>query len=155
MLVPGDHFGSPFGDQVLPLVLPGVPWSAPRDSRELSGRSLGTLGTFKNLGFSAGKQRISKNHLFDKVQRSVGPHDPKRGPLTFLTQPRTTLGLVGNRGNWVLVGWTGLVLSATQKTAPRLVYRSAALVASLRGQQSHFATLPIIAVQVQQKTMRG
>ena len=32
---------------------------------------------------------------------------------------------------WVLVDWTGLVLSATQETAPRLVYRSAALVAFL------------------------
>ena len=32
---------------------------------------------------------------------------------------------------WVLVGWTGLVLSASPKTAARLVYRSAALVAFL------------------------
>ena len=38
-----------------------------------------------------------------------------------------------SRGNWgwVLVGWTGLVLSASPKTAARLVYRSAALVAFL------------------------
>ena len=41
------------------------------------------------------------------------------------------MGLVGNGRNWVLVGWTGLVLSASPKTDARLVYRSAALVAFL------------------------
>ena len=81
MLVPGDHFGSPFGDQVLPLVLPGVPWSAPRDSREPSGRSLGTLGAFKNLCFPYGKQRIPKKHLFEKIERPGGPHDLREVPL--------------------------------------------------------------------------
>ena len=45
-------------------------------------------------------------------------------------------------GGWVLLGWTGLVLSCTAQNPARLVYGSAALVASLRGQQSHFATLP-------------
>ena len=45
-------------------------------------------------------------------------------------------------GGWVLLGWTGLVLSGTTRNPARLVYGSAALVASLRGQQSHFATLP-------------
>ena len=43
------------------------------------------------------------------------------------------------------LGSTGLVLPATAQNPARLVYGSAALVASLRGQQSHFATLPIIA----------
>ena len=66
MLVPKDHFGNPFGDQVLPLVLPGVPWNAPRDSREPSGRSLGTPGIFKNLCFPLGKQRFSTNPRFRK-----------------------------------------------------------------------------------------
>ena len=47
---------------------------------------------------------------------------------------------------WVLAGWTGLVLSAAPHSPARLVYGSAALVASLRGQQSHFARLPIIFV---------
>ena len=46
---------------------------------------------------------------------------------------------------WVLLGWTGLVLLCTAQNPARLVYGSAALVASLRGQQSHFATLPIIS----------
>ena len=41
------------------------------------------------------------------------------------------------------LGWTGLVLPATAQNPARLVYGSAALVASLRGQQSHFTTLPI------------
>ena len=45
-------------------------------------------------------------------------------------------------GGWVLLGWTGLVLLCTAQNPARLVYGSAALVASLRGQQSHFATLP-------------
>ena len=52
------------------------------------------------------------------------------------------LGLGG--WGWVLLGWTGLVLPATAQNPARLVYGSAALVASLRGQQSHFATLPKI-----------
>ena len=43
---------------------------------------------------------------------------------------------------WVLLGWTGLVLPATTQNPARLVYGSAALVASLRGQHCHFATLP-------------
>ncbi len=49
----------------------------------------------------------------------------------------------GLRG-WVLLGWTGLVLPATSQIRPtRVVDGSAALVASLRGQQRHFATLII------------
>ena len=44
----------------------------------------------------------------------------------------------------MLLGWTGLVLSCTAQNPARLVYGSAALVASLRGQHCHFATLPII-----------
>ena len=51
MLVPGDPFGSPFRDQVLPLVLPGLPRSGSRGSQEPSGRSLGSFGNFKNLCF--------------------------------------------------------------------------------------------------------
>ena len=47
---------------------------------------------------------------------------------------------------WVLAGWTGLVLPAAAHSPARLVYGSAALVASLRGQQSHFATLPIMYI---------
>ena len=46
-------------------------------------------------------------------------------------------------GGWVLLGSTGLVLSGPAQDPARLVYGSAALVASLRGQQSHFATLPM------------
>ena len=42
----------------------------------------------------------------------------------------------------MLLGPTGLLLSCTAQNPARLVYGSAALVASLRGQQSHFATLP-------------
>ena len=53
------------------------------------------------------------------------------------------LGLGAGAGVWVLLGWTGLVLLCTAQNPARLVYGSAALVASLRGQQSHFATLPI------------
>ena len=49
----------------------------------------------------------------------------------------------------MLAGSTGLVLPATAQNPVRLVYGSAALVASLRGQQSHFATLPIIASMLQ------
>ena len=76
MLVPGDPFGSPSGGPILPLELPGLPWSAPRDSWELSGRPLGTLGILKNLGFPKGKQqRIKKKHLFETVERPGGPHD--------------------------------------------------------------------------------
>ena len=56
------------------------------------------------------------------------------------------LGLGG--WGWVLLGWTGLVLSVHAQNPARLVYGSAALVASLRGQQSHFATLPISLVVV-------
>ena len=41
------------------------------------------------------------------------------------------------------LGSTGLVLSCTAQNPARLVYGSAALVASLRGQHCHFATLPI------------
>ena len=43
----------------------------------------------------------------------------------------------------MLLGWTGLVLHATAQNPVRLGYGSAALVASLRGQHCHFATLPI------------
>ena len=50
---------------------------------------------------------------------------------------------MGSRGNWVLLAWTGLVLLCTAQNPARLVYGSAALVASLRGQHCHFATLPI------------
>ena len=46
-------------------------------------------------------------------------------------------------GGWVLLGWTGLVLLCTAQNPARLVYGSAALVASLRGQHCHFATLPM------------
>ena len=49
---------------------------------------------------------------------------------------------VGGTGGWVLLGWTGLVLLCTAQNPARLVYGSAALVASLRGQHCHFATLP-------------
>ncbi len=42
------------------------------------------------------------------------------------------------------VGWMGLVLSGFTKSTARLVHGSAALVASLRGHQRHFATLPTI-----------
>ena len=63
--------------------------------------------------------------------------------LLLKTSPRVKflLGL----GGWgsVLLGWTGLVLSGNTRNHARLVYGSAALVAPLRGQQSHFATLPI------------
>ena len=52
------------------------------------------------------------------------------------------LGLGAGGWGWVLVGWTGLVLSATAHNPARLVYGSAALVASLRGQHCHYATLP-------------
>ena len=48
------------------------------------------------------------------------------------------------------LGWTGLVLFETGQNPTRLVYGSAALVASLRGQLSHFATLPIILAQSKQ-----
>ena len=63
----------------------------------------------------------------------------------FILSPEI-LGLEGNRVNWgwVLLGWTGLVLLCTAQNPARLVYGSAALVASLRGQHCHFATLPII-----------
>ena len=47
-------------------------------------------------------------------------------------------------GGWVLLGSTGLVLSGPAQDPARLVYGSAALVASLREQQNHFATLPIM-----------
>ena len=43
----------------------------------------------------------------------------------------------------MLLGPTGLVLSCTTQNPARLVYGSAALVATLRGQHCHFATLPI------------
>ena len=46
----------------------------------------------------------------------------------------------------VLLGWTGLVLPATAQNPARLVYGSAAIVASLRGPQSHFDPLPIIYI---------
>ena len=49
MLIPGDPFGSPFGGPILPLGLPGVPWSAPRDSWEPFAKSLGTLGILKTV----------------------------------------------------------------------------------------------------------
>ena len=44
----------------------------------------------------------------------------------------------------MLLGWTGLVLLCTAQDPARLVYGSAALVASLRGQHCHFATLLIM-----------
>ena len=53
-------------------------------------------------------------------------------------------GLGAGGWGWVLLGWTGLVLSCTAQNPARLVYGSAALVASLRGQHCHFATLPMI-----------
>ena len=43
----------------------------------------------------------------------------------------------------MLLGWTGLVLPTTAQNRASLVYGSAYLVASLRGQQGHFATLPM------------
>ena len=46
------------------------------------------------------------------------------------------------RTSWVLLGWTGLVVSCTAKNPARLVYGSAALVPSLTRQKIHFATLP-------------
>ena len=61
--------------------------------------------------------------------------------LLLKTPPRVKFLL--ELGGWVLLGWTGLVLSGIPRNPTRLVYGSAALVASLRGQQSHFATLPI------------
>ena len=53
------------------------------------------------------------------------------------------MGLGLGAGGWVLLGWTGLVLPVHAQNHVCLVYGSAALVASLREQQSHFATLPI------------
>ena len=53
------------------------------------------------------------------------------------------------------LGSTGLVLPATAQNPARLVYGSAALVASLRGQQSHFATLPINSFRVESFTAQG
>ena len=53
----------------------------------------------------------------------------------------------GGWGGLGALGTTGLVLPATAQSPARLVYGSAALVASLRGQQSHFATLPITRLQ--------
>ena len=47
------------------------------------------------------------------------------------TSSKVPFGLGAGGWGWVLVGWTGLVLSASPKTAARLVYRSAALVAFL------------------------
>jgi len=46
---------------------PAALWEVPRDP-----------GTLKNLRFPKGKLRISKNHLFEKVERPGGPHDPIR-----------------------------------------------------------------------------
>ena len=83
-----------------------------------------------------------------------------RGHTAVLRQPSNTMTakgynssslslpgprLLGDRDSfncWVLLGPTGLVLSCTAQNPARLVYGSAVLVASLRGQQSHFATLP-------------
>ena len=44
----------------------------------------------------------------------------------------------------MLLGSTGLVLPTAAQNTVRLVYGSAALVASLREQQGNFATLPIL-----------
>ena len=55
---------------------------------------------------------------------------------------KVPFGLGLGAGGWVLLGWTGLVLLCTAQNPARLVYGSAALVASLRGQHCHFATLP-------------
>ena len=62
-------------------------------------------------------------------------------------QSKVPFGLGAGAGGWgwVLLGWTGLVLLCTAQNPARLVYGSAALVASLRGQHCHFATLPIIS----------
>ena len=59
--------------------------------------------------------------------------------------PNYTFG--AGAGGWVLLGSTGLVLSGPAQDPARLVYGSAALVASLRGQQNHFATLPKIRIR--------
>ena len=66
---------------------------------------------------------------------------------------RRSPGTAQNPGcSWELRGWgmglgapglDGQALPGTAQNPARLVYGSAALVASLRGQQSHFATLPI------------
>ena len=56
---------------------------------------------------------------------------------------------------WVLLGWTGPMLPATAQNPDRQVYGSAALVASLRGQQSHFATLPVPAAYADPPSTSG
>ena len=79
-------------------------------------------------------QTVSSKTVSSKTVSYASPHAGPSGSAEFL------LGL--GAGGWVLLGWTGLVLSGTTRNPARLVYGSAALVASLRGQQSHFATLP-------------
>ena len=69
---------------------------------------------------------------------------------------RRSPGTAQNPGcSWELWGWgmglgapglDGQALPGTAQNPARLVYGSAALVASLRGQQSHFATLPAMYV---------
>ena len=49
-------------------------------------------------------------------------------------------GLGLGAGGWVLLGWTGPVLLCTAQNPARLVYGSAALVASPTEQHCHFAT---------------
>ena len=65
--------------------------------------------------------------------------------LSPMTRHGHTASPEGKRvaGDWVLLGTTGLVLPAAAQSPARLVYGSAALVASLRGQPRPFATLPI------------
>ena len=61
-----------------------------------------------------------------------------------ISEKRDHLWLGGPRGLNVMGKLTGgRVLPAAAQTPARLVYGSAALAASLRGQQSHLATLPI------------
>ena len=72
--------------------------------------------------------------------------DWKRGEVASLARPpahEVRFGAGAGGWGWVLLDSTGLVLPAAAQRPARLVYGSAALVASLRGQQSHFATLPI------------
>ena len=80
------------------------------------------------------------------------PTQPRVPEATHLLAPQPQVPATG----WGLgaLGWTGLVLSETIQNPARLVYGSAALVASLRGQQSHFATLPKNVTTAESREMR-
>ena len=123
---------------------PRINW-ATRDNDPLwvsmvvAGASACAQGAVHRVGEVSG---YKKPEVLGVLACGTAPARPQAAPARPRARRAVQSYTFGASG-WVLLGWTGLVLLCTAQNPARLVYGSAALVASLRGQQSHFATLPI------------